>query len=389
MSQPLGRIAALTDHTTATPKQAYLQASFYTMAAFGTPLPADLLAGGPAATGGQKGSYSPAVEAFAAELAHQAQANVRTLRASLGDLAAPAPAIDISVDGVWNKLAEAAFNKTSDQALTPAFDPYANDVLFLHAAFVLQDVSVASLRGVSPVAVNDEAQSLVAGLLGANAYAGGSVRTRLASRLAARTPWGATVADVVDALSSLRQRLSDQAGGNASQVGASLAARRSDIPLWVPSDVDIPSISDARQIIQQRLMDARNSAQQQQQQQSGGNAGAGSQQGASQQQQGMNAAAPGGSRRLMQASTVSNPNAASSQQQQQQQQQPSGSGDTSAQEQQARVRQNRVLQVAAVDPATGLAFSRTPDQTLGILYGTGSAQQPGGFFPQGINGQMK
>ena len=369
------------------------------MAAFGTPLPADLLAGGPAATGGQKGSYSPAVEAFAAELAHQAQANVRTLRASLGDLAAPAPAIDISVDGVWNKLAEAAFNKTSDQALTPAFDPYANDVLFLHAAFVLQDVSVASLRGVSPVAVNDEAQSLVAGLLGANAYAGGSVRTRLASRLAARTPWGATVADVVDALSSLRQRLSDQAGGNASQVGASLAARRSDIPLWVPSDVDIPSISDARQIIQQRLMDARNSAQQlqQQQQQSGSNAGAGSQQGASQQQQGMNAAAPSGSRRLMQAATVSNPNAASSQQQQQQpqqqqaqqQQQQSGSGDTSAQEQQARVRQNRVLQVAAVEPATGLAFSRTPDQTLGILYGTGSAQQPGGFFPQGINGQMK
>ena len=358
------------------------------MAAFGTPLPADLLAGGPAATGGRKGTYSPAVEAFAAELAHQTQANVRTLRAALGSLAAPAPAIDISVDNTWNKLAAAVFNKTGDQPLTPKGDPYDNDVFFLHAAFILQDVSVASLRGVSPVATNDEAQSLIAGLLGANAYAGGSVRTRLASRLAVRTPWGATVADVVDAISSLFQRLSDQAGGNAgNQAGASLAARRSSIPLWVPADVDIPSISDARQIIQQRLMDARQSAQQVQQSQQQ------SQQQQPQQQQGMNAATPGGgARRLMQAA-VQNPNAAQSMQQQpqqqQQQQQPSGSGDTSAQEQQARVRQGRALQIAAVDPATGLAFSRTPDQTLGILYGTGNAQQPGGFFPQGINGQMK
>jgi hypothetical protein len=42
---------------------AYLEASFYHMAAYGQPIAADLRGGGPAATGGRKGQYTPQARA--------------------------------------------------------------------------------------------------------------------------------------------------------------------------------------------------------------------------------------------------------------------------------------------------------------------------------------
>ena len=47
------------------------------------------------------------------------------------------------------------------------------------------------------------------------------------------------------------------------------------------------------------------------------------------------------------------------------------------------------VQIAAVDPSTGLVFSRTPQQVLAVLYGSGDASKPGLFFPQGVNGKLK
>ena len=46
---------------------------------------------------------------------------------------------------------------------------------------------------------------------------------------------------------------------------------------------------------------------------------------------------------------------------------------------------SRALQTADVDPSSGLIFSRTPSQVLGIVYGTGNPSAPGLFFPQGIS----
>ena len=47
------------------------------------------------------------------------------------------------------------------------------------------------------------------------------------------------------------------------------------------------------------------------------------------------------------------------------------------------------VQIAAVDPSTGLVYSRTPAQVLAVLYGSGDASKPGLFFPQGVNGNLK
>jgi hypothetical protein len=47
------------------------------------------------------------------------------------------------------------------------------------------------------------------------------------------------------------------------------------------------------------------------------------------------------------------------------------------------------VQIGYVDPQTGLVVSRSPSQVLGVLYLSGDAAKPGGFFPQGIQGTIK
>ena len=96
----------------------YLEAAFYNQAAFGRGLPDELRGGGPQATGGKKGTYTPQVEAFAQELALTSLAHVRVLRDILADAAAPMPAINL--DTAWQRLANSALNTQ----LQPAFDPY-------------------------------------------------------------------------------------------------------------------------------------------------------------------------------------------------------------------------------------------------------------------------
>ena len=83
-------------------------------------VPDELRGGGPAPSGGKKGTYTPQVEAFAQELAQTSLAHVRVLRDILADKAVQMPAINL--DTAWAQLANAALN----MQLQPAFDPYAN-----------------------------------------------------------------------------------------------------------------------------------------------------------------------------------------------------------------------------------------------------------------------
>ena len=103
----------------------------------------------------------PALSAWVAELAHISLAHVRTLRAQLGANAEKMPLVNIG--DAWQAAASAALNVT---ALEPVFSPYANDVFFLHASYLIEDVSVSSLRGVSWMVQDNVPKSLIAGLLG-------------------------------------------------------------------------------------------------------------------------------------------------------------------------------------------------------------------------------
>jgi hypothetical protein len=317
-------------------------------------LPSELLGGGPAPTGGKKGTYTPQVEAFAQELAQTSLAHVRVLRDILGDQAAPIPAINL--DTAWQQWANAALNTQ----LQPAFDPYgawarlqarietaapdaiimphrlaANDLFFSLAVNQLEGLSVTAFRGLSSLVQNSEYASIFSGILGAEAYYDGAIRWRLSDRLAVVTPWQQPLWRVVNAFSQLRIKLSQQMQGQQGQ------QQRSGVS-------------------QQAGQQQAGVSQQQQAGQAGVSQQAGGQMG-QQQQMGQSKFDTGILQPVDQSSLAQAPNPRT-------------------------FAGGNALQFAAVDPQTGLVFARTPQQVLAVLYGSGDASKPGMFYPQGING---
>ena len=193
----------------------------------------------------------------------------------------------------------------------------------------LEGLSVTAFRGISAIISTNELQNVVAGILGAEAYYDGAVRWRLSDRLAVVTPWQQPLWRIVNAFSALRVKLSgssQQASGQASQQQSS------------------QQVSG------------------QQQQQVSGQQQSGQQQMGQQQQSGK-LVDLGILQPVAQSSLAQAPNPRT-------------------------FAGGNAVQIAAVDPNTGLVFSRSPQQVLGVLYGTGDASQPGLFFPQGITGNV-
>lgn len=79
------------------------------------------------------------VQAVAQEIANNEIKHVELLRTALGDAAVPCPLIDIGSAFV------AAANAATNSTLDPPFNPYANNVFFLHAAFIFEDVGTDSI----------------------------------------------------------------------------------------------------------------------------------------------------------------------------------------------------------------------------------------------------
>jgi hypothetical protein len=213
----------------------YLEAQFYIVAATGSPLAAgDLTGTGTqgAATGGRKATFNdPVIDQYAREIARDEVAHVKFLRATLGASAVAQPAIDIGIDpnGAFSTAARAA------GLVGPgvAFDPYLNDDNFLLAAFIFEDVGVTAYKGASPLIQNKTYLEAAAGILAAEAYHAGLVRTALYARGVA-TPSLRTAADKIsDARDSLDNTADDDQG--ISPVADPTYGNRSNI---VPLDAN-------------------------------------------------------------------------------------------------------------------------------------------------------
>ncbi|MEO5868039.1 MAG: ferritin-like domain-containing protein [Sphingomonas sp.] len=192
----------------------YLEAQFYSYAANGTGLPANMLDGTGtqgAVVPGQKVVFTdPLVSAYAQEIAKDEIAHVAFLRAALGAAKVAQPAIDVggtNPNGAFSKAAQAA-------GLVPAgtaFNPYASDEAFLLGAFIFEDVGVTAYKGASPLLTNKTFLEAAAGLLAVEAYHASLVRTVLYAKGIA-TPSLRTSAD---AISNARDSLD---GTTAAQV---------------------------------------------------------------------------------------------------------------------------------------------------------------------------
>ena len=159
----------------------YLEAQFYSFAVNGTGLPTSMLGGVGTlgtVTGGKKVPFAdPVVAAYAKEIAGDEIAHVAFLRSALGSAAVAMPAINI--DGSATGAFTAAARAAKVVPATGTFDPYANDENFLLGAFIFEDVGVTAYKGASPLLSSKVYLEAAAGILAAEAYHAGLVRTVL------------------------------------------------------------------------------------------------------------------------------------------------------------------------------------------------------------------
>lgn len=207
----------------------YLEAQFYSFASYGVGLAAaDLTGTGTqgAVVGGRAVAFTdPLVRNYAREIANDEIAHVKFLRQALGGARAAQPAIDIGVgpNSAFSNAARAAGLIGPGQT----FDPYANDENFLLGAYIFEDVGVTAYKGAAPLINNKVFLEAAAGILAAEAYHAGLVRTVLYAKGLTTTP---SLLNAADRISDARDSLD---GPSDLDQGISGTATESNI---FPSD---------------------------------------------------------------------------------------------------------------------------------------------------------
>jgi hypothetical protein len=209
----------------------YLEAQFYSYAANGVGLPASLLGGTGtpgAVTGGRQVTFTdPVVAQYAREIAADEAAHVQFLRTALGTSAVAMPAIDLgfTANSAFSRAAQAAGLATAGNA----FDAYASDENFLLAAFIFEDVGVTAYKGASPLISSNAYLDAAAGILAAEAFHAGLIRSTLYAKGIA-TPSLRTSADAIsnardtlDGAQDLDQGISTLTVTNASAAAVTYA----------------------------------------------------------------------------------------------------------------------------------------------------------------------
>jgi len=205
----------------------YLEAQFYQYAVFGTGLPDGQLAGtgrrGVVRGGRAVPFKDPVVAQYAREIAKDEADHVRFLRKALGSAAVAQPDIDVSADvnGAFSSAARAAGLIKAGEA----FDPYASDEAFLFGAFIFEDVGVTAYKGAAPLIANKTYLEAAAGILAAEAYHAGLVRTVLYAK-GIETP---SLRAGADAISNARDTL--DAGTDVDQGITGTADMSNIVPL--------------------------------------------------------------------------------------------------------------------------------------------------------------
>ncbi len=207
----------------------YLEAEFYLAAVGRKPKYATNGVGGAggAVTGIKEVKFSDtdfgrATRDYANEIADDEEKHVLFLREALGEKAVARPAINIGE----------SFRLAADIAsggLIKTFDPYANELFFLHGTFVLEDVGVTAYKGAARLLTNKDYLEAAAGILAVESYHAGEVRTLLYRQKDVVAAAGLKVSQIIQAISDLRNKL----GGAGKDQGIVTASGTANV---VPVD---------------------------------------------------------------------------------------------------------------------------------------------------------
>ena len=189
----------------------YLEAQFYSFAAFGKGLPASMLTGSGSngkVTGGRQVTFkSKLIKQYAQEIAGDEIAHVTFLRSALGSAKVAQPNIDLKHSFTAAAMAAGLIKKGQ------TFDPFANEDNFLLGAFIFEDVGVTAYKGAAPLIDNKTYLEAAAGILSVEAYHAGIVRSALLNKgLASAANAISNARDSLDGKSDLDQGITNSKG---------------------------------------------------------------------------------------------------------------------------------------------------------------------------------
>lgn len=149
---------------------------------------------------------SAEVRAYAEEIADDEKAHVKVIRSVLKSAAVTQPQLDLGP-------AFDAAGQAASKGAIKGFNPYANELFFLHGAFIFEDVGVTAYKGAARFIDDQNAGGNLenaAGILAVEAYHSGAIRTLLYQRRNEQPAGLPKVQDIVQAISDLR----DSVDGN-------------------------------------------------------------------------------------------------------------------------------------------------------------------------------
>ncbi|BCI71840.1 hypothetical protein SUS17_2369 [Sphingomonas sp. S17] len=219
----------------------YLEAQFYSYAAFGTGLSSSLLGGtgtqgsvaiNTSATNGagqprQVQFQDPIVAQYAREIAYDEIAHVTFLRNALGSAAVAQPAINLSGDA--NGAFTAAARAAGVIGANATFDPYSSDEFFLLGAYLFEDVGVTAYMGGVALLSNKTFIEAAAGIHAAEAYHAGLVRTTLYRK-------GVTTASLITAAGQISDARDSLDGSTDLDQGIVATVNGQQVANIVPAD---------------------------------------------------------------------------------------------------------------------------------------------------------
>ncbi|KAG8369090.1 hypothetical protein BUALT_Bualt15G0114000 [Buddleja alternifolia] len=182
----------------------YLEAEFFSWGAFGVGLDSlapNLTMGGPPPIGVMKANLSSFVRDIIAQFAFQEFGHLRAIKSRVKGF--PRPQMDLSAVAFATVM-----NNAFEMHLVPPFDPYANDINYLLASYVIPYVGLTGYVGTIPKLQSPTSERLVAGLLGVESGQDAVIRTLLFQRALSKvTPYSFTVAEFTSKISKLRNDL--------------------------------------------------------------------------------------------------------------------------------------------------------------------------------------
>ncbi|KAK7246242.1 hypothetical protein RIF29_41103 [Crotalaria pallida] len=182
----------------------YLEAEFFLFGSLGHGLDVvdpDMAQGGPPPIGAKLAKLNLLVRDVILQFAFQEVGHLRAIKNTVRGF--PRPLLNLS-SATFAKVMDNAFGRP----LHPPFDPYANDINYLLASYVIPYVGLTGYVGANPELQRPVSRKLVAGLLGVESGQDAVIRALLYERRASLVhPYGVTVAEFTNRISILRNRL--------------------------------------------------------------------------------------------------------------------------------------------------------------------------------------